>query len=361
MQTVGITTGGGAGPANYKRDRKRVPLRDEQKREAVRTRRHSYDFLTQIIAPICRASVTRAGYDGEVYELITEKNYTSLRESYFRYADLLGVRPAPHDPGKTYSEGIVNLYFEMRALLSDKQRLNFDYDLGGLHFTIWQHNKWGKHELYWFPVSFVTQLNPQLRRIAITFIHELMKSNGLDTIIRTADLEMTTSWIEDCIHEFNKEDRERWRKALDSYDSGPAQRLLTRVEKQSYYKKLPRAIARYEPRNDYEARLKELMREGLQFIGSEKPAIASFGYDPYREQEPDFHPIGIERQIRFFYEFDEILNSVYDTLNNEQHETYTLTPVTTLRLSRDTESVFAMNDYPERFFVWADKFIRHIS
>ena len=44
-------------------------------------------------------------------------------------------------------------------------------------------------------------------------------------------------------------------------------------------------------------------------------------------------------------------------MNACSRETYDITPVTTCDLSPDTEELFRMDDYPERFFRWADEFI----
>ena len=40
--------------------------------------------------------------------------------------------------------------------------------------------------------------------------------------------------------------------------------------------------------------------------------------------------------------------------------TYDIIPATTLALSPETEKLFCMDDYPERFLQWADKFINII-
>jgi hypothetical protein len=50
----------------------------------------------------------RESYSGNSYNLITQENYEYLRDSYFRYAELMNVK-AEHAPGRTIGEGIVNL------------------------------------------------------------------------------------------------------------------------------------------------------------------------------------------------------------------------------------------------------------
>ena len=47
--------------------------------------------------------------------------------------------------------------------------LNLEDDNGCLYFNVWNTHTWGEYTLYYFPVKFVEELNPTLRRIVITF------------------------------------------------------------------------------------------------------------------------------------------------------------------------------------------------
>ena len=49
-----------------------------------------------------------------------------------------------------------------------------------------------------------------------------------------------------------------------------------------------------------------------------------------------------------------------DYYNSYSRETYDIVPITTYDLSPETEELFHMDDYPERFFQWAEKFINII-
>lgn len=50
-----------------------------------------------------------------------------------------------------------------------------------------------------------------------------------------------------------------------------------------------------------------------------------------------------------------------DFYNSSRQETYDIIPITTFALSPETDKVFSREDnYPERFFRWADKFINFI-
>lgn len=86
-----------------------------------------------------------------------------------------------------------------------------------------------------------------------------------------------------------------------------------------------------------------------------------YSYDPDSRDDPDFGPIQLDRQIRIVYNNnDDIMESLFETLNCDLQETYEIVPVTTLTLSPQSEQLFKMDDYPERFFNWADKFINLI-
>lgn len=92
------------------------------------------------------------------------------------------------------------------------------------------------------------------------------------------------------------------------------------------------------------------MSEGLQFLCPEKP-IMHYCYDPYFEEEPDYWPMGLDRQIRIAYDIHDIVTeSLEEQYNCDRQETYDLIPVTTMEISPETDSLFRMDDdYPERF------------
>lgn len=314
------------------------------------------DFLNTSLAPIAPARVIR-DYDGQDCNYITQENYLFLRDSYFRYASLLG-REARHRVGKSIGESIVNLYNEMETLIGDNLNVNIENRKEKLCFTLWKQHQWGNYSLYWLPVKFVEKLPAQLRRIVISFLYQLLKSNGLYAMNNMDDVEFLFEWIEDMAHEEDEPDRKEKLALIESYRGGKIYRLLARTEKKCYYKHLSAAFDKYVPRNDFERSLLDLMREGLCFIGDDKPAIRGYEYDPEYEEDPDSRPLSLDRQIRVIYDNnDYITESMIESFNCDLQETYELIPITTLDLSPETQELFAMDDYPERFFRWADKFI----
>lgn len=225
-----------------------------------------------------------------------------------------------------------------------------------------KYHQWGEYTLYYFPVKFVEALNPVLKRISISFICDMANANGIATILDGEETDMVLDWLETAEWDEPETDTRNRLATIRSYRKGKVRRLLKRVEKTSYYKNLPAAIRKYSPKDKWETTLLELMTEGVQFLFPEKP-IMHYCYDPYFEEEPDYWPMGLDRQIRIAYDiYDIVTESLENQYNSERQETYDLIPVTTMKISPETDSLFRMeDDYPERFFRWADKFINHIS
>lgn len=106
-------------------------------------------------------------------------------------------------------------------------------------------------------------LGPELRRISITFIHQLMKANGIQTVLDEDDTDYVLTWISEGIPDETAEERRNHLKLLHSYENGRIQALLRRVEDRCYYKNLPKALDRYEPQNDYERSLVSSLKDGV--------------------------------------------------------------------------------------------------
>ena len=302
------------------------------------------------------------GKDALLLSEISDNKIEYLRDSYFRYAELMNVK-AEHTPGRTIGEGIVNLYNEMNDLVNKSgMYLNLEDDNGCLYFNVWNTHTWGEYTLYYFPVKFVEELNPTLRRIVITFYHNFMKENGITTINDEADMDWAIDMLtEGCYEDEDAKERRAREKLVKSYKDGRAYKLLDRVWRKSYYKNLPKAIEEYECKNGFEQGLIELLRRGLEFIKTDK-AIMYYGYDPFYDEEPDYLPMTLEQQIRVVYDSDDIMTEhLIDFYNSSRQESYDIIPASTFAVSPTTDKVFTLEDtYPERFFKWADDFIHYI-
>lgn len=314
-------------------------------------------FLKKPVPAIAPQCVTDT--DGNI-NLVTRENYEYLRDSYFRYAYLLNIVPR-HDPGRSYGEGIANLYDEMRRLV-DNVDVNIEAADGKLQFALWNPNEWGEHTLYWFPVEFIERLRPRFRRLVITFLHELMKHQRFSPITEWDEMEWIYEWLGQNIGEMPDEcARREMQDMMASYKVGKIHRRLQRVERRRYYKNLPRAFKKHVPADAVEQSLLKLMTEGLQFIGKDKPSVMDFAYDPHFEESPDFYPIRLDQQINLVYTIDDMfIEEMIAYLNDTIQESYEIVPTTVLYLTPETECLFTPNDYSTRFFFWADRFITFI-
>ena len=362
MCTIGRTTVKTAGKAHHRTDTEECTVRREQGRTDCGSKRGRNSFLSSALIPLAQKSLTVDCYDGyecEKINVITRENYEFLRDSYFRYALLL-QREAVHTPGKSIGEGIARLYDEMDALVGDGLNVNIEQERGRLFFRLWKYHKWGSFMLYYFPVKFMESRNPVLKKIAITFLHNLMEANGSCTFWDDYEADFMFEMLSE-EDDSDPVDRKERIKLLDSYQEGKIGRLLKRVETKSYYKNLPKALEAYEPRNGFEQPLVDAMKRGLPFLTPER-GIMQYGYDAYYSEDPDFHPMYLQQQIRVVYDINDVVSEyLVDYYNSYSRETYDITPVTVRDLSPDTGELFSMDDYPERFFRWADEFISLIS
>ena len=364
MCTIGRTAGGTACKAHHRADAAGGATRGGQERTDCGSKRGRNSFLNTALSPVAQKSLFVETYDGLQYgnaNVITRENYGFLRDSFFNYATLL-QKEAVHTPGNSIGEGIARLYDEMNTLVGDNLNVNIEHEKGRLFFRLWKYHQWGNYTLYYFPVKFLESLNPVLRRIAVTFIHKLMNANGISTILNDDDTEFMLE-ILSCDDDTDPHDTSRTDrlKLQASYQNGKISRLFRRVASKSYYKDLPKALESYTPRNGFEQTLIDVMKCGLPFLVPER-GIMEYGYDAYYSENPDFHPMYLQQQIRIVYDINDVVSEyLIDYYNSCSRETYDITPVTFYDLSPDTEELFRMNDYPERFFRWADEFINIIG
>lgn len=265
------------------------------------------------------------------------------------------------NPGRSIGEGISNIYDELNSIIGNIN-LNIDPNADKLEFTLWKYLPWGDYTFLWLPVKFIEDLNPQLQKIALTFVHNLMQSNGMSTLNDMYDFEWVLEWAKEGLCECEEEDRETNEQIIKSYESGKIFRLMERIEKKSYYKNIPDKLVKYVPNNEFEEQLVDLLKEGLLFIGKDKPSIMSYGYDPYYDEERDFHPVDMDRMIRIVYDLDDFMTySLSEWANSELREAYDISPVTQMALSPETSRLFSMDNYPDQFFKWFDKLCTLIS
>lgn len=357
MQTPERITGRPARKADYKSKSEPHSLWSRPEQKNYSAQRCCNSFLkTTFHSSVPGFILKDLGH--ETVNIITQENYRFLRDSYMRYARLLNAK-AEHSPGKTLNESINQLYYDMQTLLPDNVGLNIEHEDGRLYFTLWKCHKWGNCQLYFFPVKFLTGVNAELRRIAISFLNRFMHANGIGTILDCDEHE----YMMECVYsDYDPKDpdpeQRQDRRRIESYQKGVIYTLLRRVDRKSYHDDIPGALRSYTPQNGWESKLINAMLDGLEFLNPEK-AIMEYAYDPFYEEEPDIRPISLDRQICVVYEEDDIVTRIMtDYINSDYQESYEILPISTLKLTPQTESLFTVTDkYPERFFQWADRFI----
>ncbi len=301
------------------------------------------------------------GNDDPIF-LDDRQTYLRLLDSARNYARLLG-KPLEHDPGRCFAEGIANLYNELNAIIGHDFRLNFEDSRAGLSFCVYRYHKW--YDAYYFlPVKFIDGLEGRLKRIAVTFVHEFAKSNGLSDHFDDYHGESVVDHLRNCLTEkgLDDVDTKEVEKLIPLYEDSIFDHLLKGVKGRSYYKRLPDAIRRYKPANDYEAELIGLFKQGLQFIGRRKPSILNYGYDAQWEIESDWEPLQLEHLIRIVYDLHDVFaEEVRGYMQCTINESYTISPTSMLFLSPHTKKPLTPDDYPERFMQWFDDFINLIA
>jgi hypothetical protein len=132
---------------------------------------------------------------------------------------------------------------------------------------------------------------------------------------------------------------------------------MNMIRNKCYYKNLSAVLPGYVPNNEFEQQLIDIFKEGLQFIGKDKPSIMHYGYDPlYNDEERDYHPVEMDRMIQVVYDNNDFVSEwMMEMVNSELRESYDISPVTQLTISPETTKLFSMDQYPDNFFKWFDK------
>ena len=142
----------------------------------------------------------------------------------------------------------------MNALVGDDLNVNIEQEEGRLFFRLWKNHRWGSYTLYYFPVKFLESLNPVLRRIAITFLHKLMRANSIGTFLEDYDTDCMFEMLSECD---DCDSSREWKRTIEI-----AGLLSDRQNKagcsggwsrKSYYKDLPKPLKRTLPKTGLKA------------------------------------------------------------------------------------------------------------
>lgn len=357
----------GFGTANRPRTRKpdgHQPGGVAQKRKAFAATRRNNGFLTERIHPIALDYYLERSNDTSM-NLTTPESFDYLYQSAVNYARLLDVRlPFPKKSRSRYPRlDIVRLFEVMDNLVPESVNLEVVEDK--LAFCLYRHHDWPDHTLFWMPLDFARNLSTPTRRLVLEFIRRFMLHHNMQDLKETYyyemscdDLESRPSYDED----ITPREAQAMKKLVESYKQGRIDRMLKRMWKRPFCPGFSRQLAEYCPEREVERKLLALVKEGTVFIGKGVPSIMSYQYDWAHEEEPDFRPIPLYEQVMLVYSIrDALTENMMDIISSDQRETYSLSPVTCMRLSPQTDRLFCMDDFPERFARWFGKFTAYIE
>lgn len=147
------------------------------------------------------------------------------------------------------------------------------------------------------------------------------------------------------------------------YEKGKAHRILKRMDNpKGFLADLEGEIRKYHTKKNYERALLELLTEGTAYISYGSPSIMQYSYDWAYEEAADFRPVGLDTQIMVTWSVKDAMNDEMESyFNSDYQESYVITPVTTFHLTPDTEKPFSMDDFPERFSHWLERFTKLIT
>lgn len=325
--------------------------------------RNRNDFLTGRILPVTPdyCMEIRAG---EKINLTTRENFDFLYRSALRYSALVGLRLPFRPTGKSPRMNIVKLYRAMDTILPE--HVNLEEENGRLYFCLYRFHEWPEYKLFWIPLEFTERLPEKLGKIALEFIRQLARHHGIPKSTDTSYYEMAHDYLEDYrLYDEEATAGEIRRKAALArlYEKGKAHRILKRMDNpKGFLADLEGEIRKYHTKKNNERALLELLTEGTAYISYGSPSIMQYSYDWAYEEAADFRPVGLDTQIMVTWSVKDAMNDEMESyFNSDYQESYVITPVTTFHLTPDTEKPFSMDDFPERFSHWLERFTKLIT
>lgn len=338
------------------------PGSKQQEKKKVAARRSNNDSLMGRILPIAPDYHAKAG-ETERINLTTKENFEYLYSSAQKYAGLTGIELPFFKTKDSYRINIINLYRALDNVLADN--INIEVVNDRLHFCLYRFHDWPDHTLFWIPLDFTKKLPRQLKRITLEFIRQFVRHHGIQDITETYYYEMAHDYLMD-YGDYNEEatakEMKQYAALVKSYEEGKAHRAIDRMSRKKFCADLVREIQNCQPEKKNEKVLLNLITEGRTFISPNSPGIMRYYYDWAYEESPDFRPIELGTQIMLTYSiYDAMTDEMESYFNSDCQESYVITPVTTFYLTPETDRIFKMDNFPERFYKWLDRFLKHIS
>lgn len=364
-----ITTGipdGKPGRPDYQRSRilQRQPGRDGPKKKTAAPDRKRNAFLTGKIRHVATDYYMKSEADKTEVNLTTSENFDFLYRSAVRYAELSGTR-LPFRPRKGGSPrmNITGLYRAMDEMLPEQ--VNLEEKGGKLYFCLYRFHEWPDYTLFWIPIDFIEKLSVPVRCIVREFIRWFVRHHGLGTLKEMWYYEMALEELFDWENRDSDASPQEIRKnklLAESYENGKISKALKRMGRKPFCSRLEEKLRECRTEVETERKLLGLVNEGLALITPDSPCLIQYDYDWAHEKNPDFPPIGLDAQFTLMYSVNDTLAvNMKSYFESDCHETYAITPVTYMYLTPETDSMFHMDDYPERLSKWMERFMRHIN
>ena len=364
MQTAIRITNGGPGTPYYQRSRMhRCQQGDKQpEKKKAAARRSNNDFLMGRILPAAPDYYMKPDEETEI-NLTTEKNFDFLYSSALKYAGLAGVELPFRKTKECTRINITKLYKALDEILPEHINLEIRDEI--LHFCIYRFHDWPDYQLFWIPLNFTEKLPRQLKRIALEFIRQLAHHHGIQNVTDSYYCGMAA----ECLRGYRCYDEEATAAEIRHkanlarmYEEGKVHRILERMGKRKFCSDLDKEMQQYHTKKNKESELLKLIAEGMEFISADSPSIMQYYYDWAYEESPDFQPAGLDMQIMLTWSIYDDMNCEMESyFNSDCRESYAITPVTTLYLTPETDRIFTMDNFPERFGQWLSRFTRHIA
>lgn len=340
------------------------PWNQEQKEKKASSRRKPYGFLNKRIPSIAPDLYVENDMDTTV-NVTTKENLDFLYRSAMKYAQLLDVELPYHPEGRISTrEKICLLYNALDSVVS--HHVNLELVGNKLQFCIYHFHEWPDYTLFFMPIDFTEKLHGEIKRVTLEFIRRFIRHHRMLDITDTPYYEMSEGYTDYVEYEkLDEEDRKHLiekDRLFRSYTKGRIHKKLQRMYSRAFCRNLENHIHNCIPSNRQERRLLELIAEGISLISNDSPHIMNYDYDYASEREKDFEPPPLNYQILLAYSItDTVTKEVESCFTADCQETYNQTPVSFTFITPETERLFQPGNYPERFSVWFEKFVRHVT
>lgn len=342
-------------------DGRHQPGNGQEKEKKAPAARKRNRFLTGRLLPVISDTIVPP-YSDTGIDLSTGEHFDYLYRSAMRYAGLSGTELPYRKPRRcrSYRLETLRLYQALDSILTD--RVNLEFRNGKLSFCVYRYLEWPDDTLFWMPVDFTGRLPYKLKRITLEFIRRFVSHHRMSKVTDSMYYEMTEDFALNSPCLDKKEQTELKRLEMSYKEGGKAYRALARMYEGPFCLRLEEKLDTCKADSVGGQELLDLIWEGLGLISKDSPCIMDYEYDWAMEESPDFLPITMQDQIALAYSVnDRVAREMECYINSSAQESYVLSPVATLYLTPETETLIQEDGYPVRFAVWFNRFTYHVT